>query len=393
MAPAAFYGIAGEFVRLVLPHTEAHPAALLVSALTAIGNFTGRDPYYLADGSRHYVNEFVVIVGQTAKARKGTSLKHVENLLDLADHEYVQSQWKNGGLSSGEGLIYAIRDGHSQDKRVLIVEGEFSRVLQNMQRQGNTLSGTLRDVYDNGRAGVMTKNHPVTASDAHVSVVGHITREEVTRVMNRNECWNGFGNRFLWIFVPSRSKSLPHGGNIPANRLGRIAARLRQARLFSQNLQRIKFDDGAAKAWEEAYDELSEGHGGLVGALISRSEAHAVRLATLFAVLDLSHEIKVQHLQAALAIVDYSNRSVAHIFGDQNSHSFTQQVLTAVRNAGTAGLTKTDLMRHFSNNKSSDDIRTALDSLRKQGLIWSEARRTEGRSSIRWFHKAAAAPE
>ena len=42
MATEAFHGLAGEFVRLVEPHTESDPVALLLQLLTGFGNQIGR---------------------------------------------------------------------------------------------------------------------------------------------------------------------------------------------------------------------------------------------------------------------------------------------------------------------------------------------------------------
>ena len=39
----AFHGLAGEFVKVLSPHTEADPAALLVQTLVAFGAAVGRD--------------------------------------------------------------------------------------------------------------------------------------------------------------------------------------------------------------------------------------------------------------------------------------------------------------------------------------------------------------
>jgi hypothetical protein len=45
--------------------------------LTAFGNVTGRNAFITADGSRHAMNLFAVLVGESSKARKGTAWQHV----------------------------------------------------------------------------------------------------------------------------------------------------------------------------------------------------------------------------------------------------------------------------------------------------------------------------
>src|SRR4051794_7732693 len=103
----AYYGIAGDLVRLVEPESEADPAAVLVTFLVGAGNFLGRRAYFSAGGAKHFANEFAVIMGETSKARKGTSANPTKDLLTLADEGYMARHYTSG-LSSGEGLIHAL---------------------------------------------------------------------------------------------------------------------------------------------------------------------------------------------------------------------------------------------------------------------------------------------
>ncbi len=43
-APAAYYGLAGDIVSAIAPHTEADPVAVLVQLLVACGALIGRHP-------------------------------------------------------------------------------------------------------------------------------------------------------------------------------------------------------------------------------------------------------------------------------------------------------------------------------------------------------------
>ena len=57
------------------------------------------------------------------------------------------------GLSSGEGLIWAVRDPNGQDagvadRRLLVIEPEFVSVLKAVGREISTLSPTLRSAWD-----------------------------------------------------------------------------------------------------------------------------------------------------------------------------------------------------------------------------------------------------
>jgi hypothetical protein len=334
---AMFHGIAGEFVRVVGPHSEADPVALLVQLLVVFGNVVGRNACRVADGARHALNLFLVLIGDTARARKGTAWSWVRHLFSIIDPAWANDRIQSG-LSSGEGLIWAIRDpiekreavrekgrvtGEYQwveidagvlDKRLVVVEPEFASVLRVMNREGNTLSTTLRQAWDSGALRTLTKNSPAKATGAHISLIAHVTVEELLRNFTDIEAGNGFGNRFLWICV-RRSKLLPFGGRLEENALDEIAERFKITIHTIGRGGEFHFSHQAEQAWTQVYEVLSAGRPGLLGALLARSEAQALRLACLYAALDRTLEIGIAHLKAAFAVIEYEERSVEFVFG------------------------------------------------------------------------------
>ena len=98
--PAALHGIAGQVVETLGPHTEADPAALLLTFLAAVGNILGSGPHAIADAASHPARLNVVLVGQTSRARKGTAWAQIRNLLAQVD-----PSWTTGcvlpGIASG----------------------------------------------------------------------------------------------------------------------------------------------------------------------------------------------------------------------------------------------------------------------------------------------------
>ena len=181
-AEEAFHGLAGRIVRTIEPASEADPAALLVQGLVAFGNVIGRFAHFAVEGDVHRGNEFVVIVGKTSKVRKGTSFGRINRLFEEAEAQWAAERIQTG-LSSGEGLIWAVRDPTMKrervkernkpvqyeeveadpgvaDKRLLVYEPEFANVLKQTERQGNTLSAILRVAWDGRDLRSMTKNSP-----------------------------------------------------------------------------------------------------------------------------------------------------------------------------------------------------------------------------------------
>src|SRR5262249_422670 len=153
-----------------------------------------------------------------------------------------------------------------------------ANVLKVMGRESNTLSGQIRQAWDNGTLATLTKNSPLQASGAHISIVAHITEEEVRRHLTETERANGFANRFIWLLA-RRSKLIPEPDPLPADRLRPLVDQLRAVVAFARTVGPMVRDTNAKAMWAEVYPALSAGHPGLLGAILNRSEAHVLRLS------------------------------------------------------------------------------------------------------------------
>jgi len=380
MSEDAYHGVAGDLVRAIEPHTEADPAALLVQFLVGFGSLAGRGPYYLAESDRHHTNEFAVIVGTTSKGRKGTSWGRILDVLRVVD-DYWTGNRQLAGLGSGEALIDAADE---EDRRMLVTESEFARLLAVSNREGSTISANLRRAWETGTLELRTRQNKVKITGAHVSLLGHITREELLRRLDSTEMMNGLGNRILWCCA-RRSKMLPFGGGSIA--FGDIPERLRRATDFARKLgdTRIGFDAQARTLWARVYPELSEGKSGMFGAVTSRAEAHSVRLALIYALLDRSEEIGVEHLRGALGTWRYAEASARFIWGDALGDPEADEILKALRAVGDAGMTRWEIINHFSRHKKAETLERALALLGERGLIRSATEQTGGRPVTRFW--------
>ena len=399
----AFHGLAGEIVHAIEPHSEADPAALLFQFLVAFGSIIGRTAHFVAEADKHYLNLFLVLVGVSAKGRKGTAWGHIRRLGEGVDPAWTPRV--KSGLSSGEGLIWAVRDPiegtepvkekgkptHYEqvvkdegvlDKRLLTLESEFAATLRVLGRDGNTLSAIIRNAWDKGDLESLTKNSPAKATGAHVSIVGHVTKPELLRYLDSTEAGNGFGNRFDWVCV-RRSKTLPEGGNISEVNFAPLLKRLHEAVEFARGVGEMRRDEAARALWYEVYPALSEGGFGLQGAVTSRAEAQVMRLACAYALLDQSRDVRVEHLKAALAAWDYIVASAKFIFGDSLGDPMADELLRALRGS-SEGLSRTAINGLFSGHRASQQIGRALGVLVERGLVHCEPVVTGGRPAEVW---------
>jgi len=385
--PVALYGLAGEFVRLVEPETEADPAALLFSFLLAAGHCFGRSPYFLHERNVHRSNLFCLLVGDTASGRKGTSWGWVQDLFWLAAQDLPETCRVRirSGLSSGEGVLECMRPPTPPevpagkepppvplyDPRVFVLEGEFAGILKNFERKGNTLSSILRSAWDGIPIGTMTRN-PIVVEEHHLTLLAHVTPTELAILLPQVETANGFLNRFLVVFT-ERSKSLPEGGSLPQEAMLPLAARLRDAILIARNVERVERDEGARRVWRAVYEDLACGHPGPMGAATSRALAQVSRLALIYALLDGRAVIQAPHLLAAVAAWKYCFDSAGMVFGDSTGSRTADKILQALRRE-PEGLTRTRIVREvLQGNCPREKLVAALALLKKYHL--AEAQR------------------
>ena len=403
LSKSALYGVVGEIVEAIEPHTEADPAAMLMQFLTCFGSVIGRTAYFVLDGSKHFTNLFLIVVGASATGRKGTSFNHVKNLLNSVDPNWSKNCIAEG-LSSGEGLIYTVRDPifgvtkegtkiindlGCEDKRLLTLESEFMNTLGVMTRQGNTLSAMIRRAWNGEILATLTKNSPTKATDPHISIIGHITKNEYLKGVSKTETSNGFVNRFLHC-ASKRSKSLPIGGKLHTVDFASIINQLHKAVEFVKTTSQMRMDENAVELWRDNYEHLvGEGkRTGLFAEVTARATGHVIRIAMIYALLDLSDVIKVHHLEAALECWRYAEDSAKYVFGNMASDPISEKIFKALKSVEN-GLTQKQLCNLFSRNVPASRIQIVLSTLLESGQIGFSKKQSNnplgGRPTVVWF--------
>jgi Protein of unknown function (DUF3987) len=377
--PAALHGLAGQIVRAIEPHTEADAAGLLVSTLVEFGAQVGPRPHAMADSAEHPARLFAVLVGETAKGRKGSATKNAERISTAADPEFARKRRLNG-FGSGEAVVDAVRGGEgTQDPRLLVNESEFARILNVAGRDGSTLSSIIRQAWDGGRLAVRSRAGTTVAENSHVCVLGQITSDELRARLTQTDTASGFANRFLFASV-RRAQLLPSGGNLDQSEVIALAHKFASAAAEAGKVGILRRTPAAEALWGELYLEMAEDEpGGLLGAIIARDCAQMLRLSVAYCLLDRARVIDVEHVRAAWAVWRYCRASAAYIFGESLGDPIADRLLQAVREAGRDGLDGRQRSKVLNGHASREQLDAACSLLARKGLATIQTVETGGR--------------
>jgi hypothetical protein len=297
------------------------------------------------------------------------------------------------GLSSGEGLIHAIRDpgeaptgdGAEPDpgaetNRALVDLSEFGSVLQVTRRIGNTLSDKLRDAYDCRPMMNSAKTSPTKCARPFVSLSAAITPSELAGLMfdggdKSVPTENGLASRFIYALV-KRPKLVP----IPKPSAGldqfaktlfdNIASVYRALEVSGPHLcTPIEFDESGEAEWIRRYEAMD---GQTVSSeraekLMTRATAHGRRLAAILAILNGEHKVSAAAVKAAAAWVEYSAATadaVASTMGSRVQHAKlradAEKVLAVLKKGEVGELHKSRDVRRAAGNMPKKDFVAAV---------------------------------
>ena len=375
--PGCLFGIVGEIARAAAQaNKEVNPYAAAMTVITVMAAGMGRGAFLQIGDSRHHARVFALHVGRSGRGRKGTASELMKLIMGAMNerHADVELQSHTGGLSSREGLVLKIHDGYEsgkniipaiEDKRLMIIESEFSNVLAQTSREGNTLSAALRDAWDGSSIKPAIKTNPVYASHPHINILGHITPTELLEKMKANELSNGFANRFMMIWAeqvgldpfPSYTRKEVIDGF--ADRMAAILRFAGADRWVDRDVKRVTFADEARAMYARLYrTELQDRAGGeRVAGLLERRAAYLQRLAMLFALCDLSPVMDVRHVEAALHWVRYWSDSVRYIFASARQESEAQKANDAAEK----------IMAFLTERKEATRTQITVDCFQRRG--------------------------
>ncbi len=346
--PVAFDGLAGEAVRSLEHLTSASSIGMLMSLLAAWGglfgvrtNYHGEQPSVL----------FAVLIGETGRARKGTTTSAVWSALNHAlasgfvSIPISANRWD--GLASGEALVRILFEAKGNDgtKPVygLIVEEEFERLLRRMRSSEgyqSTLDTYLRQVFDARMIQHITATKTLRVHPPYgVSILGNVTRETLRQNVSPDMARSGFANRFLWC--PIQERDVAVAGSAPWHFNDEVSRSLIDARGAWVGGQTVELE-GSALGLLNEYGAYLRDLPGMVGAMGARLHVIASRIALVHAVLDRAQLIGRQFVDRAIALTEYIREGFQWSFrddlGDEDANALYSAILAATPRRFVDGL-------------------------------------------------------
>lgn len=364
---AAFHGPLGQLAKRLLPETESDPAALLIDTVVSFGNAVGPGPCFFVERTRHTPKIWMLQVGETARSKKGTTHNNTSYIFRQIDADWYSREAE--GVASGEGIITKMAT-EGVDKRLLLVESEFSHILSVARREGSVVSQILRKAWDKDTLEIMRSKNPLYVSGTHISIIGHITIDDLRENLTKTEIANGFANRFLFCCC-RRSKLLATGGNLSDEVIAELGDSLVAALRAAEDVGEMWWTPEGELLWKELYEgPLDIQYGGLVGALTARGPAQCLRLSLIYALADGSAQVDVEHVKAAYAVWKYCEDSAAYIYPTSTGNPIADRILEKLyeqqaekRARGEdrpASLTRKQVNRLFHSNKTSEELDQAI---------------------------------
>jgi hypothetical protein len=389
----AFHGKLGEMVRNLDPLTEADPYGILATSLVMLGNWIGRRYHLRIGADRHYAAQQLIIVGQSALARKGTACTIAKAAMHVFDEDWYRDNIFYS-LNSGQGIAHAVsklneaatQTNANGDKRALFIAEEFADVLRKSQQKDNTILQTLRLAWDGATLENTSITHRIRVHGATVSLIGMITEAELRQLLDPAELATGSYNRMGFLIV-SRSKVLP--GFPPEITDRHFAPMLRIKEqidslpgqfqvapdcisapiILAREAEAMAIDIKAR--WE------TEGKN-LVEQANSRAFMHVLRYALIYAVIDGLNQIGPAHLAAAEHLVAKMADGVRRQATAELSDKIAERILTHMREDPSEALSRTGITHGiFSRNVPARDVENAISALVSLGLLKAQRMTTK----------------
>lgn len=318
----AWRGLFKDYQDMVAATTEAADAFHYAAFLQVFGCTIGRRLHVYHAG-KQFPNFYACLVGRSGLTRKDTTWSRAEAVLN-ALHAYSEDNPSPPfkavrGIRSYEGLL----DELSGERKVRLIQlGELLSLLAKAKQDsiGNIIPA-LTELYD--MKDII--NPPVhqkdikPAREPFLSIIAGTTQDWLQKALTERDIYGGFANRWLY-FCGLPKEPMPNPPKVDKEKRNKLVQELNQIRDWAEDVpnEEITTSSEANTLFENYYREYYRRcqQPGLIPTLIVRIQDFIWKIALLYAAGDMSEVISKDHLEAAIAVGNYLEASVAEVFAN-----------------------------------------------------------------------------
>jgi Bifunctional DNA primase/polymerase, N-terminal len=342
---AAYRGILGEMVADISPGTDASLVGILGSLVAFCGALVPGQAYFHRTQT---TSPFIALVGESTFGSKGTAMTRARDAMTEALDVTFVNRVVLDGLNSGEGLVSALaykRKEYPYEPTVgLVYEEEYANLLASRGREGSTLDPKMRVAFDGGVISNRRSEKTTTVNPPYwlPALVG-ITPSELKARLEPGALQSGSANRWLYLPVMKRDVVPTNEPPVfsPAVREQVVAAR----RWALQTERKLLVESEVTLLMTRYRDWLPTTATGVAADLTRRLPIITFRIALTHAVMERSEWVTIEHLERALALVEYARRSIVWVFGTTVLSPAADTVLRYLREFGP--MRRTTLTREY----------------------------------------------
>lgn len=228
-------------------------------------------------------------------------------------------------------------------------------------------------LLDNEGVGEMTQARGERrVEEVAFGFIAGTTPNWITSEMHVGVVSGGFTSRFLISFIEVTPRLVYRAKRADPSKL------LAATEEVLSNLARVKgaieiepTADSFLEQWYYAH-RLVGSQGEVMSGYENRKLSHIVRLAMIFAVLDGQKSIMVQHIQDAIAVLDYLEPGMTKLFGllsRSKTLTTSDLIVQIIKQSGKKKVSKRHILRMAVLTLDVEQIDSALDYLERAGVV------------------------
>lgn len=371
--PGMYDNFLGRYYLAHKNDVEPHVDNLLIQALVALGNVVGPDVKVRVNGHKLPLNMFLLLVGDTATSRKGTSLRIVKQPYIAGQQpglsHYAHTRIDTGSVRSGEAMVEILCANEGEiDCRLLIASEEITEIFTVASWENSTLRDVLRKAYDGGRVDCKSRKNKLVAEDAHVSIIGHTTKSQFGQLFSGTDMANGVANRFL-VVPAKRATPILDTSGMQETDICDLAAQIEACRVWAQNGGEPRVLDltpDAKKLWNAYYLEQWES---ATEGIRGRESDYVLKLAGILSVARNTSTVSAGSMRTAIDFVTRLRGLGDSLFRDHGpSSDMRSRILSRIYDSVNP-VSTTDLFKLFNGNVRAASIHSVLDDLIRSGDV------------------------